>query len=173
MKEVIEYISEEASWIIPLIFSVIVFIVNLVFAFFNAYYARQQKEAQVVQTNLALMQKRMDIYNREREILEYIIEYEKPVDKLVAAFVRDELEVRLLFGKDIQSHFAEILDLLEQVHEYKSMLVSDGEGGFFSDVRDEQVEMFSQQAIDLFAQGIDLYKKYIDFSDIKLKNRGR
>ncbi len=173
MKEVIEYISKEASWAIPLIFSVIVFCVNLLFAFFNAYYARQQKEAQVVQTNLALMQKRMDIYNREREILEYIIEYENPNKKLVEVFVRDELEVRLLFGNDIQSHFAEIMDFLKQVHEYKSVPVSYGEGGFFSDIRDEQVEMFSQQAIDLFAQGINLYKKYIDFSDIKLKTKGR
>lgn len=173
MKEVLEYISKEASWTIPLIFSVIVFCVNLFFAFFNAYYAMQQKEAQVVQTNLALMQKRMDIYNRERELLEYIIEYEKPDKKLVEALARDELEVRLLFGNDIQSHFSEILDLSKGVHDYKNMLVPDGEGGFFSDIKDEQVEMFSQQAIDLFAQGIELYKKYIDFSDIKLKTKGR
>ena len=115
----------------------------------------------------------MDCYCVERSVLEPIIDYQKPPQKQLEDLCHVELESSFLFGDEIKEHIKAVLDLAERALSYKKPHIPDAEGGFVESHHDYDEEMFSQEAICLYGASIDLYGKYIDFSNIGVMDKKR
>ena len=161
------------DWTIPLVITFLFSVINIIFAIINAKNAVAQHKAQPVSISISLMQKRMDCYCVERSVLEPIIDYQKPPQKQLEDLCHVELESSFLFGDEIKEHIKAVLDLAERALSYKKPHIPDAEGGFVESHHDYDEEMFSQEAICLYGASIDLYGKYIDFSNIGVMDKKR
>lgn len=168
-----EYVNNNSDWIFPLAITIIFSIINIVFAVVNAKNAIMQYKAQQVSIGISLMQKRMELYSTERAVLESIIDYRKPTQKQIEDICRADIEARFLFGEDVLNHIKLVLELIEKVQEYQKPRIPDGEGGFFDSYNGNEEEEFSIQASALFGASIELYGKYIDFSNINVNCKKR
>ena len=169
----IEYVNDNREWIFPLVITIIFSIINIIFAVINAKNAMMQYKAQQVSIGISLMQKRMELYSAERAVLESIIDYRKPTQKQVDDICHADVEARFLFGVDVQNHVKSVLELVERVQDYQKPRIPDGEGGFFGSYHDNKEERFLMQASELYGVSIELYGRYIDFSNIGVNSRSK
>ena len=167
------WIVQNLSWLIPLCITFVFSIVNIVFAIINAHNAKEQFKAQQIELGVALMQKRLEIYQIVRKVLENIINYQKPTQSLIEEFCRADIEIRYLFSDDVIKHFQKVSELVDKVFEHKIELIPDGYGGIIDINRDVETEEFALEASDLMGESIDLYNKYIDFSTVGLLKKGK
>ena len=169
----VNWVWANNDWTIPLVITFLFSVINIIFAIINAKNAVAQNKAQQVSICISLMQKRMDCYCVERSVLEPIIDYQKPPQKQLEDLCHVELESSFLFGDEIKEHIKAVLDLAERALSYKKPHIPDAEGGFVESHHDYDKEMFSQEAICLYGASIDLYGKYIDFSNIGVMDKKR
>ena len=162
----VNWVWANNDWTIPLVITFLFSVINIIFAIINAKNAVAQNKAQQVSISISLMQRRMDCYCVERSVLEPIIDYQKPPQKQLEDLCHVELESSFLFGDEIKEHIKAVLVLAERALSYKKPHIPDAEGGFVESHHDYDEEMFSQEASCLYGASIDLYGKYIDFSNI-------
>ncbi len=162
------WIVQNLSWLIPLCITFVFSVVNIIFAITNAHNAKEQYKAQQIELGVALMQKRLEIYQIVRKILESIINYQKPKQSLVEEFCRADIEIRYLFSDDVIKHFQKVSDLVDKVFDHTTKPIPDGYCVFFDSNRDYETEGFALEAGDLMGESIDLYNKYNDFSTVGL-----
>lgn len=164
MCKVIDLIKTNADWIFPLI-------VTLVFAIIGAINSNRQKKLIETQVGISLMEKRFELFCKEREVLERIINYSKPTQNEIDDLCHAKLEAEFLFENDICEHINSLLSLMGKCCEHKSKIIPDGYGGYFKGPHDYEEEEFSQEAASLLAASINLYKRYIDFSRNGIKRK--
>lgn len=164
----VNWFWENNDWTIPLLITLIFSFVNIIFAIINAKNAVAQSKAQRIAISISLMQKRMDIYCKERSVLETIIAYKKPTKVQLEELCHIELESRFLFEKEIQEHLNTVIALTDRVLSQRKSYMPDGEGGFFEEHHDFDEEVFSQEASYLLGASISLYGRYINFSSIDI-----
>ena len=169
----VNWVWANNDWAIPLVITFLFSVINIIFAIINAKNAVAQNKAQQVSISISLMQRRMDCYCVERSVLESIIDYQKPSQKQLEDLCHVELESSFLFGDEIKEHIKAVIDLTERILNHKKTRIPDAEGGFFESLQDYDEEMFSQEASCLYGASIDLYGKYIDFSNIGVMDKKR
>lgn len=153
------FLGENADWIFPLL-------VTIIFAVVEAKSSKRQEKLTAQEVGISLMEKRMEVFFQEENVLENIIEYCKPSQNDISDLCHNHMKCRFLFEKEITTHMEAVLQLVEKVSDYQKPKLPDGEGGFFSDCHDYEEEEFSQEASALLGEALGLYGKYIDYSNI-------
>ena len=62
------------NWLIPLLITIVFSIVNVAFAILNFINSKEQRKSQEIGLKINLSQKRLDIYEKEKIVLENIID---------------------------------------------------------------------------------------------------
>lgn len=153
------WICVNSEWVFPLI-------VTVIFAIIETCITLQQKKLAEWDIAISLMEKRLEVFLAEKEVLQEIVEYTKPNANMISRLTDIDMEVRFLFGDEICQHWKEVMKVVNQSCEYEKTYIPDSRGGYLEDCHDSEEEEMSMQAAYLLGNALDLYKSYIDFSKI-------
>ena len=165
------WIVQNLNWLIPLGFTVVFSVINVVLAIINLRTAIEQRKMQQTELGVSLMQKRLAIYQIEQKILESIINYSKPDQILIEESCRADIEIRHLFGNEVYEHFNKVMKLADKACEHILPTIPDELGGYYIENRDYETEEYSIEAMHLMGESIDLYNEYVDFSNVGIRKK--
>lgn len=150
-----------------LLITIVFSIVNVAFAILNFMNSKEQRKSQEIGLKINLSQKRLDIYEKEKIVLENIINQNSLTSFELSELCNAEHESVFFFGNEIKTHIDSVCEL--------ALLVSDSYKNN-STIEDEIVNElhrkdYSDKATELFVEAIDIYDKYINFCDIGIQKR--
>lgn len=154
------FLVENAEWILPLIVTIFLTVISLR----NEWRQKQLAEYEV---GISLMEKRLAFFEKERIVLEKIMDKNKPSQSDITALCHAEHETRFLFGDEVKEHIDKVLSLVDEFQNYKPETIPDGLGGVII-VSNAGAVKYASRATELFGEAISLYQLYIDFSSIGL-----
>lgn len=154
------FLASNVEWILPLIVTILLTIISLR----NEWRQKQLAEYEV---GISLMEKRMSFFDKERVVLEKIIDEDKPSQTELTALCHAEHEAMFLFGHEVKEHIDKVLSLVNAFQDYKPETIPDGLGGYIT-VSNTGADEYASRATELFGEAISLYQLYIDFSSIGL-----
>lgn len=154
------FLASNIEWILPLIVTILLTIISLR----NEWRQKQLAEYEI---GISLMEKRLAFFDKERIVLEKIMDKDKPSQSEITALCHAEHEVMFLFGHEVKEHIDKVLSLVDEFMKYKPVTIPDGFGGNII-VSDADADEYAHQAFGLFSEAISIYQLYIDFSSIGL-----
>lgn len=159
-SETSSFLAENAEWILPLIVTIFLTVISLR----NEWRQKQLAEYEV---GISLMEKRLAFFDKERIVLEKIMDKNKPSQSEITALCHAEHEIRFLFGHEVKEHIDKVASLVDEFENYKPEIIPDGFGGVIT-VSNAGADIYASRATELFGEAISLYQLYIDFSSIGL-----
>lgn len=154
------FLASNVEWVLPLIVTILLTIISLR----NEWRQKQLAEYEV---GISLMEKRLAFFDRERIVLEKIIDNNKPSQVEITKLCHAEHEAMFLFGHEVKEHIDQVVSLVDEFENYKPETIPDGQGGIII-VSNAGAEKYTSKAIELFGEAISPYQLYIDFSSIGL-----
>ena len=160
-----EFWALNASWIFPLI-------ITIVFSVLGVRNTIQQKKLTEWQDGISLMEKRINIFFKERNVLEDIIRNETPDLGALYALRHSQMEYIFLFQEDICNHLERVIQLAEDRRSnYYENKKPDSYGGYNVYPNKEKETRIRNEADLLLKESRQLYSRYINFSEIGVRKK--
>lgn len=158
-SEISSFLVDNIEWLFPLFVTILLTVISL-------RNEQRQKQLAEYEVGISLMEKRLAFFEKERVVLETIMDKKQPSQAEITELRHAEHETLFLFGQEVKDHIDKALNLIDEFQTYKPEIIPNGLGGAI--IIDKDADVYVERAVELFDEAISIYKLYIDFSSIGL-----